>query len=162
MEPSPDERDMRADTGTAHVQDGGDIAARPDNVHDPLPIATDEQIGGGQIEPIFAVPNLNGNMGIIFLIFFLPVRFHYLPTVNVEHICNYICIVISDGGAMEPSHAAPSNDADLQGCDVTDGDGDLTEVPVPASVAEPGHGVPTTSWRSAREQPNPLPSEQDI
>ncbi|CAA2933634.1 Hypothetical predicted protein [Olea europaea subsp. europaea] len=118
MEHSPDERDMRADTGTAHVQDGGDIAARPDNVHDPLPVATDEQIGtlscGGQMEPIFAVPNLN------------------------------------DGGAMEPSHAAPSNDADLQGCDVTDGDGDLAEVPVPASVAEPGHGVHTTSRRSAR------------
>ncbi|CAA2981063.1 Hypothetical predicted protein [Olea europaea subsp. europaea] len=75
MEPSPDERDMRADTGTAHLQDGGDIAARPDNVHDPLPVATDEQIGGGQIESIFAVPELN------------------------------------DGGAMEPSHAAPSNDA---------------------------------------------------
>ncbi|CAA2960263.1 Hypothetical predicted protein [Olea europaea subsp. europaea] len=99
MEPSPDERDMRADTGIAHVQDGGDIAACPDNVHDPLPVATDEQI---------------------------------------------------DGGAMEPSHTALSNDADLQGCDVTDGDGDLAEVPVPASVAEPGHGVPTTSRRSAR------------
>ncbi|XP_022866566.1 uncharacterized protein LOC111386336 [Olea europaea var. sylvestris] len=114
MEHSPDERDMRADTGTAHVQDGGDIAARPDNVHDPLPVATDEQIGGGQMEPIFAVPDLN------------------------------------DGGAMEPSHAGPSNDADLQGCDVTDGDGDLAEVPVPASVAEPGHGVHTTSRCSAR------------
>ncbi|CAA2965899.1 Hypothetical predicted protein [Olea europaea subsp. europaea] len=70
MEPSPDERDMRADTGTAHVQDGGDIAARPDNVHDPLPVATDEQIGGGQIKLIFAVPDLNGNMGIISQCFF--------------------------------------------------------------------------------------------
>ncbi|CAA2955676.1 Hypothetical predicted protein [Olea europaea subsp. europaea] len=150
MGPSPDEQDMRADTRTAHVQDGGDIAARPDNVHDPLPVVTDEQIDGGQIEPIFAVSDLNGDMGIIFLIFFLPVHFHYLPTANVEHICNYICVVISDGGAMEPSHAAPSNDADLQGCDVTDGDGDLSEIPVPASVAEAGHGVPMMSRRSAR------------
>ncbi|CAA2995578.1 Hypothetical predicted protein [Olea europaea subsp. europaea] len=57
---------------------------------------------------------------------------------------------VQDGGAMEPSHAAPSNDADLQGCDVTDGDGDLAEVPVPTSVAKPGHGVPTTSRGSAR------------
>ncbi|CAA2963495.1 Hypothetical predicted protein [Olea europaea subsp. europaea] len=60
MEPCPDEQDMRADTRTAHLQ------------------------GGGQIEPLFAIPDLNGNMAIIFFIFFRPLRFNYLPTANVE------------------------------------------------------------------------------
>ncbi|CAA2974492.1 Hypothetical predicted protein [Olea europaea subsp. europaea] len=55
-----------------------------------------------------------------------------------------------DGGVMEPSHAAPINNAEFEGYNVTDGDGDLTEVPIPATVAEPGHEFPMTRRRSAR------------
>ncbi|CAA3009251.1 Hypothetical predicted protein [Olea europaea subsp. europaea] len=53
-------------------------------------------------------------------------------------------------GVMKPSHSALINDAEFEGCDVTDGDGDLTEVPIPATVAEPGHEFPTTRRRSTR------------
>ncbi|CAA3000110.1 Hypothetical predicted protein [Olea europaea subsp. europaea] len=109
------------DTGTAHVQvfmlsstNGGDIAPCLDDKHHPMPAATDEQLGRGQIELLFVVPDLN------------------------------------DGGAIEPSHAVPINDAEFEGCNITDGDGDLTEVPVPATVVEPGHGFPMTRRRSAR------------
>ncbi|CAA3027082.1 Hypothetical predicted protein [Olea europaea subsp. europaea] len=110
MEPCLNEQDMRANTGTVHVQGTwviyehietyeGDIVPCLDDEHHPMPAATDKQL---------------------------------------------------DGGAMEPSHAAPINDAEFEGCDVTDGDGDLTEVPVPTTIAEPGHRFPTTRWHSAR------------
>ncbi|CAA3031993.1 Hypothetical predicted protein [Olea europaea subsp. europaea] len=51
---------------------------------------------------------------------------------------------------MEPSHAAPINDAKFEGCDITDDDGNLTKVPVPATVVEPGHGFSTTRRCSAQ------------
>ncbi|CAA2938466.1 Hypothetical predicted protein [Olea europaea subsp. europaea] len=101
MEPCPDEQDMRADIGATHVQNGGDIAPCPDDEHHPMLVTTDEQLGEGQSESLFAISDLN------------------------------------DGGAMEPSYAAPINDTEFEGCDVTNGDGDLTEVPIPATVAEP-------------------------
>ncbi|CAA2987147.1 Hypothetical predicted protein [Olea europaea subsp. europaea] len=52
-----------------------------------------------------------------------------------------------DGGVMEPSHTAPINDAEFEGCNVMDSDGDLIEAPVPATVAEPGHKFPTMRRR---------------
>ncbi|CAA2981926.1 Hypothetical predicted protein [Olea europaea subsp. europaea] len=94
VEPFSDEQDIRADTGTAHVQaNGGDIVPCLDDEHHLMPAATDEQL---------------------------------------------------DGGVMECSHATPINDTEFEGYDVMDDDGDLTEIPVPATVAEPGHEFPTT------------------
>ncbi|CAA2961018.1 Hypothetical predicted protein [Olea europaea subsp. europaea] len=55
----------------------------------------------------------------------------------------------SDRGAMEPSYAVPINDAEFEGCTVTDGDSVVTEAPLPATVPETGCALPTARRRSA-------------
>ncbi|CAA3005806.1 Hypothetical predicted protein [Olea europaea subsp. europaea] len=62
-----------------------------------------------------------------------------------------------DGAAIEPSDVAAVSDAEIDGCNVTDGEGIVAtvpvpaaDVPVPASVPEGGGRVSTTRWRSAR------------
>ncbi|CAA2997841.1 Hypothetical predicted protein [Olea europaea subsp. europaea] len=55
-----------------------------------------------------------------------------------------------DRGAMEPSYAAAINDAEFKGCVVTDGDGVVTEAPLPAIIRVAGCALPTTRRHSAR------------
>ncbi|CAA3011564.1 Hypothetical predicted protein [Olea europaea subsp. europaea] len=62
-----------------------------------------------------------------------------------------------DGAATEPSDAAAVTDAEINGCNVTDGEGNVAtvsvpadDVPVPAPVPEGGGRVSTTRRRSAR------------
>ncbi|CAA2993861.1 Hypothetical predicted protein [Olea europaea subsp. europaea] len=63
---------------------------------------------------------------------------------------------LNDRGTIEPSHAAPINDAKFEGCAVMDGDGVVTEAPLPATVPEVGCVLPTRR-RSARLR-RPAPS----
>ncbi|CAA2982850.1 Hypothetical predicted protein [Olea europaea subsp. europaea] len=55
----------------------------------------------------------------------------------------------SDRGAMKPSHAALINDAEFEGCAVTDDNG-VTEAPFPAIVPEVGCALPIKRRCSAR------------
>ncbi|CAA2998469.1 Hypothetical predicted protein [Olea europaea subsp. europaea] len=56
----------------------------------------------------------------------------------------------SDRGVMEPSHAAPINDAEFKSCTVTNGYGVVTETLLPAIVPEAGCALPTTRRHSAQ------------
>ncbi|CAA2968509.1 Hypothetical predicted protein [Olea europaea subsp. europaea] len=56
----------------------------------------------------------------------------------------------SDAGATEPSNDAGDDDEEADGCDATDGDGVVTEVPAPGSIPEARARVPTMRRRSAR------------
>ncbi|CAA2956947.1 Hypothetical predicted protein [Olea europaea subsp. europaea] len=56
---------------------------------------------------------------------------------------------VQDVGAKEPSNATGDDDEEVDGCDATDGDGVITEVPAPRPVPEARVGVPTTRQRSA-------------
>ncbi|CAA2969204.1 Hypothetical predicted protein [Olea europaea subsp. europaea] len=49
---------------------------------------------------------------------------------------------VNDAGAMEPSNAAWDDDEEVKGCDATDGDGVVIEVPVPSTVPDARAGVP--------------------
>ncbi|CAA3030200.1 Hypothetical predicted protein [Olea europaea subsp. europaea] len=64
---------------------------------------------------------------------------------------------LNDRGAMEPSHAVPINDAEFEGCAITNGDGVVTKAPLPATVLEAGCAFPTMRRRSARLR-RPAPS----
>ncbi|CAA2996158.1 Hypothetical predicted protein [Olea europaea subsp. europaea] len=55
-----------------------------------------------------------------------------------------------DGAATEPSQTATVSDAEVNGCNVTDGKGVVANVPVPAPVPEAGGRAPMTRRRSAR------------
>ncbi|CAA3016226.1 Hypothetical predicted protein [Olea europaea subsp. europaea] len=43
---------------------------------------------------------------------------------------------LPDGAATEPSHAVGVSDAEFDSCNVTDGEGVVADVPVPALVPE--------------------------
>ncbi|CAA2976498.1 Hypothetical predicted protein [Olea europaea subsp. europaea] len=100
--------------------DRAHIAGRSDNDQGPMPAATDDLLGRGPIEPQLGVPDLN---------------------VMYDSYS-------SDRGAMEPSYAVPINDAEFEGCTVTDGDCVVTEAPYPATVPETGCALPTARRHS--------------
>ncbi|CAA2963494.1 Hypothetical predicted protein [Olea europaea subsp. europaea] len=50
---------------------------------------------------------------------------------------------------MEPSHAAPIDNAEFEGCDITDDDGKFI-VYITSGYVTYGHGFPTTRRRSTR------------
>ncbi|CAA2934489.1 Hypothetical predicted protein [Olea europaea subsp. europaea] len=56
----------------------------------------------------------------------------------------------SNRGAMEPSHVALVNDAEFEDCVVTNGDGVVTKVSLPATIPEAGCALHTTRRRTAR------------
>ncbi|CAA2981199.1 Hypothetical predicted protein [Olea europaea subsp. europaea] len=57
---------------------------------------------------------------------------------------------VQDAGATEPSNDVGDDDEEANGCDVTDGDGVVTEVPALRPVPEARARVPTMRRRSAR------------
>ncbi|CAA2953455.1 Subtilisin-like protease [Olea europaea subsp. europaea] len=86
----------------------------------------------------------------------LPERADIAPCPDAEHEPLPTPLYDQEGVATEPSDAAAVSDAEIDGCNVTDGEGivatvpvPVADVPVPAPVPEGGGRVSTTRRRSA-------------